>query len=219
MAASSSRRLPVQADQGRRPGPADPRLAGTRRPTAAAESNSASAPQISSTASPALPSSRMPAAADPMQEQYQRDGYIVVDRPLVSQELLARAVAGMEAVRAGSYDTGRACAGEPLDDAKALAAARGAGNSTDELCKMELPQLANFALREVVSLESIGQVAAKATGAEWVQVWWTQLLGKPAGGNLDSVNVGWHQDRNYWQGSWCNTRDSPESCDSVHSDL
>ena len=66
--------------------------------------------------------------------------------------------------------------------------------------------MANYAMREVVSLEAIGRLAAEATGAAWVQVWWTQLLGKPASGGTEAgdttTNIGYHQDRNYWQGSW-----------------
>eukprot|EP01048_Picozoa_sp_COSAG05_P026855 COSAG05_NODE_7543_length_798_cov_1.474964_1_plen_176_part_10 len=135
-------------------------------------------------------------------ERYNRDGFLVIDHPVVPPELLARAIAGMDAVRRGENDTGRACAGEPLSGNDGMV--KGSGNDTDTLCKMELPQLASFALREVCSLSTIGEWAARVTGADWVQVWWTQLLGKPGGSSLttETTNIGWHQDRNYWQGSW-----------------
>jgi ectoine hydroxylase-related dioxygenase (phytanoyl-CoA dioxygenase family) len=63
-----------------------------------------------------------------------------------------------------------------------------------------MPQVANRAIMEVVSHAALGALAAELTGAEWVQVWWVQLLYKPPtrpGGG--SANVGWHQDRHYWQ--------------------
>ena len=39
------------------------------------------------------------------------------------------------------------------------------------------------------------------TGARMVQVWWVQLLCKPPAGpgQAGSTNIGWHQDRHYWQ--------------------
>ena len=63
-------------------------------------------------------------------------------------------------------------------------------------------QQANRAIRELVGHEALGEWAAKITGAEWVQVWWVQLLYKPSSDeNASNVHVGWHQDRHYW-GAW-----------------
>src|SRR5262249_12795961 len=59
------------------------------------------------------------------------------------------------------------------------------------------------AILELVSHPLIGQVAAAATGAKRVQVWWVQLLHKPPTPKnvKGGTNVGWHQDRKYW-GAW-----------------
>ena len=46
-----------------------------------------------------------------------------------------------------------------------------------------------------MSLEAIGEEIARATGAEWVQVWWTQLLGKPPSNGRMGTNIGYHQVR------------------------
>ena len=154
------------------------------------------------------PAELAPAALVADAAAYARDGFLILPEPVVSPALLQRAVAGMEAVRHGEYDTGRPCVGSNSLPAREenRGMAPGAGNDTDTLCKMELPQQANHALREVVSLEAIGRLAAEATGATWVQVWWTQLLGKPASGGTETgestTNIGFHQDRNYWQGNW-----------------
>eukprot|EP01051_Picozoa_sp_SAG22_P019569 SAG22_NODE_3658_length_1590_cov_1.552649_1_plen_275_part_10 len=154
------------------------------------------------------PAELAPAAPVADAAAYARDGFLILPEPVVSPALLQRAVAGMEAVRHGEYDTGRPCVGSNSLPAREenRGMAPGAGNDTDTLCKMELPQQANHALREVVSLEAIGRLAAEATGATWVQVWWTQLLGKPASGGTETgestTNIGFHQDRNYWQGNW-----------------
>jgi ectoine hydroxylase-related dioxygenase (phytanoyl-CoA dioxygenase family) len=63
-----------------------------------------------------------------------------------------------------------------------------------------MPQVANRAVMELVSHPTLGALAAAITGAEWVQVWWVQLLYKPPAGpdGLGSTHVGWHQDRQYW---------------------
>ena len=131
------------------------------------------------------------ASSASLAERYAQDGYLVLDKVVVPPELLARAVDGMEAVRRGDSDTGRGCAG-----------GNGGIDESGVLCKMELPQLASHAIREVVSLGAVGDWAARATGASWVQVWWTQLLGKPTGNGGENFNIGFHQDRNYWQSSW-----------------
>ena len=45
-----------------------------------------------------------------------------------------------------------------------------------------------------------GALAAALTGAAMVQVWWVQLLYKPAvpRNREATLKIGWHQDRHYW---------------------
>ena len=89
--------------------------------------------------------------------------------PLVPAQLVSRAVAGMDAVRAGVYETGlppQESAWQPGDDPR-------------RLCKIEMSHVANRAIRDLVGHRRIGELAAELTGATMVQVWWTQLLYKP----------------------------------------
>ena len=120
-----------------------------------------------------------------------RMGSIFFPEPVIDSTVIQRAIEGMDAVRAGEYDTGtapRPSAWNPGDDPK-------------KLCKIEMSQMANHAIMELVSQPSIGKLAAEFTGAEMVQVWWVQLLYKPPADpyGISPTNIGWHQDRHYWQ--------------------
>lgn len=120
---------------------------------------------------------------------YRRDGFYIHTAALWPLDAVDHAVAGMDAVRRGEYDTGvppRPSAWQPGDD-------------PTRLCKIEKPQIANRAIMDLIKHPALGALAAQVCGAEWVQVWWVQLLYKPPGSG--DVNVGWHQDRNYW-GAW-----------------
>ena len=123
---------------------------------------------------------------------YDGQGYYIHSEPLLPPDLVQRARAGMDAVRCGEYDTGKPPQPSPWNP----------GDDEGVLCKIEMPQQANRAIRELVGHEALGEWAAKITGAEWVQVWWVQLLYKPSSDeNASNVHVGWHQDRHYW-GAW-----------------
>lgn len=123
--------------------------------------------------------------------RYEADGFYIHAAPVIPADLIQRAIAGMDAVRAGVYETGvppQPSYWNPGDDPR-------------KLCKIEMPQVANRAIFELASHPAIGELAAAIAGAEWVQVWWVQLLVKPpTGPNGEAkTNVGWHQDRHYWQ--------------------
>jgi hypothetical protein len=126
-------------------------------------------------------------------QRYQNEGFYVCPLPLFPQDVVERAVAGMDAVRAGEYDTGvppRPSRWNPGDDPNAL-------------CKIEMPQIASRAIMELVTHPALGAKAAEITGASAVQVWWVQLLYKPptVAGQTQRTNIGWHQDYHYW-GIW-----------------
>ena len=126
------------------------------------------------------------------QKLYQEEGFFVWPEPLIPQDIVERAVAGMDAVRAGDYDTGippRPSRWSPGDDPNAL-------------CKIEKPHIASRAIMELVTQPALGAKAAEITGASAVQVWWVQLLYKPPSlaGEQPRTNIGWHQDYNYWSG-------------------
>lgn len=123
---------------------------------------------------------------------YERKGFAVHETPLLSSDVVDAARQGMDAVRRGEYDTGRGPQPSPWNP----------GDADDVLCKIEMPQLANRAIHALVSDRDLGAWAAQVTGADWIQVWWVQLLHKPSTtGSATGVNVGWHQDRQYW-GAW-----------------
>ena len=121
--------------------------------------------------------------------QYQDDGFYIYSEPILPADVVERAVEGMDAVRAGEYDTcvpPQPSRWNPGDDPQAL-------------CKIEMPQMANKAIMDLVGHAALGEAVAAVTGASRVQVWWVQLLYKPFGKDQGGLNIGWHQDRQYWQ--------------------
>jgi len=125
--------------------------------------------------------------------QYQNDGFYISREPLIEPDLIQRTIEGMDAVRSGEYETGippQPSYWNPGDDPK-------------KLCKIEMSQVCNRAIMALVSHPTLGELAAEITGAEMVQVWWVQLLYKPAvlPGEMTGTRIGWHQDRYYW-GIW-----------------
>ncbi len=89
-----------------------------------------------------------------LSEQYQKDGFCVISDP-VFPTVVDAAIEGMDAVRAGEYDTGHPPENSrwnPGDDPKAL-------------CKIEMPQLASHAIMDLVSHPALGKLAAEATRA------------------------------------------------------
>ncbi len=126
--------------------------------------------------------------------QYERDGYCIHAEPVLPREVVEQARAGMDSVRRGAYDTGEGPQPSPWNP----------GDDEAVLCKIEMPQLASRAIHALVSHPALGKWAAEVTGAQWVQVWWVQLLYKPpSAADAPKVSVGWHQDRHYW-GAWEN---------------
>ena len=146
-------------------------------------------------------------------QKYKSDGFLVHPDPVLPPSTIEGASRGMDAIRRGDYDRGTPPNGSPWNP----------GDSDDTLCKIEQPQFASQGVLDLVSHPRIGELAAEATGAEWVQVWWVQLLYKPVGVETETtrINIGWHQDRNYWsaweEGSelltaWVAVSDVQEDC-------
>lgn len=124
-------------------------------------------------------------------------GYYVHARSVFSEDLIRRAVEGMDALRERRYEAGTSPEESYWNP----------GDDPNKLCKIEMPQFANRAIFELVSHPALGRLAAEVTGAKMVQAWWVQLLYKPptADDRTHGTNVGWHQDRQYWD-AW-----TPES--------
>jgi len=117
--------------------------------------------------------------------QYARDGFCLVE-PIIPHDLVQRVIPHMDAVIAGEYETGNAPqrAWNPGDDAL-------------KIRKIDQAHLADRTIFEFITHPAIGRWAAAITGAKMVQLWAMQLLYKPPGGAATG-NVGWHQDRQYW---------------------
>ena len=122
---------------------------------------------------------------------YQADGYTISSQPIIPAELVIRASKGMDALIAGEYETGH-----PPESSY-----WSPGDDPHKLGKIEMPQIANLAIRELVGHPDLGKWVSEITGARMVQVWWVQLLHKPSAITRDckSVGVGWHQDKQYWK--------------------
>lgn len=129
-----------------------------------------------------------------VREQFKADGFYLNPEPIFSEDIVANAVAGMDAIRRGEYDTGRPPYESPWNP----------GDPDDVLCKIEMPGLASQGVYDLISHSNLGKLAAEITGAEMIQVWWVQLLYKPAvsQNGVAKTNVGMHQDLFYWQNHW-----------------
>jgi ectoine hydroxylase-related dioxygenase (phytanoyl-CoA dioxygenase family) len=123
-----------------------------------------------------------------LRQRYLDDGFVVAER-VIPQDVVQRALDGMDAVRRGEYDTGK----PPIDSPWKP------GDDPNKLCKIEMPHLASKGIREILTHPALGEVAAAVTGAKMVQIWWVQLLYKPPVGPNSGTNVGWHQDKQYWK--------------------
>ena len=128
-----------------------------------------------------------------LKADFQEDGFYILQEPALDADLVNRASAGMDMLREGVHDTGTPPAGSKWNP-----------DNPNSLCKMEMPQLGNLAIRELAHAAEIGRIAAAATDAAMIQVWWVQLLYKPPTPNDQQAptRVGWHQDWNYWLPGW-----------------
>jgi ectoine hydroxylase-related dioxygenase (phytanoyl-CoA dioxygenase family) len=128
-----------------------------------------------------------------VRDRYRTNGFFIHRDPVLPGDVVDGARTGIEAIREGLYDRGRAPQPSPWNP----------GDSANTMCKIEQPQFASQGVFDLVSHPRIGELAAEAIGANWIQVWWVQLLIKPDGVESETtrINIGWHQDRNYW-GAW-----------------
>lgn len=137
---------------------------------------------MKTSALPPLPDAEKRAAAT----QFERDGYFI--RPsVIPAELLTRVRRRIDAVYAGDYETGIPPCGSP----------KGSKEPPQKLVKIDNAHRSDRTIFELVTHPAIGQWAAALTGAKMVQVFACQMLIKPPGGQ-GGVNVGWHQDQEYW---------------------
>lgn len=113
-------------------------------------------------------------------------------KKILSDDFLERARNATYRVWAAEFETGK----EPWGGAWRL------DKNLTAIRKMDQSHWANDTLRELATNETIGAIAARLARTKEVRLWHDQLLYKPGSGpNAVNAggNVGWHQDRNYWQ--------------------
>ncbi len=126
-----------------------------------------------------------------LRRSFQADGFCVAP-PVLPAALLDDAVAGVDAVVGGDYETGlppRLRQWSPGDDPEGL-------------IKVAEPHVANRAIYSLVTHPALGRLAADIVDAEMLQVWAVDLFVKLPS-RADRANVGWHQDAAYapyWEG-------------------
>lgn len=119
-------------------------------------------------------------------ESYARDGFLLAP-PSIPADLLQRVRRAIDDVYRGDYETGIPPAGHPVSSDK----------PPTSLVKIDNAHRSNRAILELVTHPAVGEWAAAITGAKFVQIFATQLLIKPPS-PVGRVNVGWHQDQEYW---------------------
>lgn len=118
-------------------------------------------------------------------ELYEELGYYLHPEPIVPAPLLRRALDRIAALIREDYDTGvppwrRLNVGDPR-----------------MVQKIDQVHVCDKAFHLLATHPAVGELVARTTGADLVQVWATQLFLKPAHG-ADSGAVGWHTDRETW---------------------
>jgi hypothetical protein len=124
-----------------------------------------------------------------LRERYDADGFATSGGPVLGGAAVEGLRAAVEAVIRGDYDTGR----------PPYVTNAGAGVAEPPLVKIDQPHLASTVIAAAVRDPAIAELAARATGAQSLQVFAVQLLKKSPGGRT-AGNVGWHQDDQYWSG-------------------
>lgn len=126
-----------------------------------------------------------------MLAHYAQNGFLISESPLISQDVVEDAVVGVENLLSGTYDTGT-----PLPKSRWQP-----GDDPTTLRKINLPHIASTHIRRLIDQKELGAFAHAVTGADNVQVWWTQLVYKPP--EQEDFNpqneVTVHQDSTYEQ--------------------
>ena len=117
---------------------------------------------------------------------FEADGFYLYQQPLIPADVVQGAVDGMDAMRRGEYATGQAPQPSYWNP----------GDPDDKLVKIEMSQTCDPRIMALVTYPALGKLAAEIMGAKMIQVWWTQLLMKPASNKV--ATIGWHQDKQYW---------------------
>lgn len=113
-----------------------------------------------------------------------------VSPPIVPEDVLDRALDGMERFYAGDRDA--PFPGHTRWDHTDWVPAHGDGLRKNDYASLQVGELG-----DLVRHPAIAATAARLAGAGEIRLWHDQLLHKPPGG--DEGHVGWHTDRQYWE--------------------
>lgn len=128
---------------------------------------------------------------EPLERWFVEHGWAAADASLFDW----RSVAGLQRIRtafdevvvAGIYSTGRRPGG--------------VNNFGNQLVKVSNAWWANDVIAEVVRDKSIAQLAAKLLGVDELYLWADSLYWKSPRNRGEQGQIGWHQDKQYWQTS------------------
>jgi len=116
----------------------------------------------------------------------EKDGFCFLQK-IFSRKETASARKALWKIINGEYKTGRKPENRfwnPGDDPKSI-------------IKIDKPHLCNQSVWDLVTNKQFGNLLAKKTNANTVQVWHSQVIWKPQSKN-NSGNAGWHRDSQYW---------------------
>lgn len=119
------------------------------------------------------------------QQTYLESGFYVHPTPVLPALALQKALDRIPAIINEEYDTGIA----PMR--------RWNMGDSQKIQKIDHVHLCDKAFHLLATQPILGKWVADVTGAEMVQLWSTQLLIKPPGGENLGV-IGWHTDRLHW---------------------
>ena len=71
------------------------------------------------------------------------------------------------------------------------------GDDPYSIIKIDKPHLSDNSVWDLITKKTLGQLLAKATKSNYIQIWHTQVVWKPNSKN-NKGNAGWHRDSQYW---------------------
>ena len=139
-------------------------------------------------------------------DAFARDGFALSNGAVIPADIISRARASFERIvaraDAGEYPAQASMEAPHVQGVVSDLAAKNDGGAGG-LRKVEMPQLdrrESSGIIELMNCPKLAEWCKQVTGAEWLQVWWIQLHGKPGGGGTDTAgdgtSIGFHQDKN-----------------------
>ncbi len=122
---------------------------------------------------------------------YEENGFWV-SRKILDDDFIEQVRNAMYRLWASEFETGK----EPWGGPWRL------GDNPLAIRKMDQAHWSSTVIRKLALNETVGAIAARLARTGEIRLWHDQLLYKPGAGAQAAKaggNVGWHQDRNYWQ--------------------